>query len=66
MLGTNVITLLGLPSDSPNLYLIARLGKLLKTECLPGRYYSPFTPFQEAMVKTLEHTSPAYKEKRAS
>lgn len=60
------ITLLWLPSYSPNLNLIERLWKLVKAECLHGRYYASFQPFREAIMNTLENQDPAFKDKLAS
>ena len=56
------MTLLWLPSYSPNLNLIERLWKLVKAEILHGRYYPSFAPCQEAVGETLENTSPEDKE----
>ncbi len=60
------ITLLWLPSYFPNLNLIERLGKLVKTECLHGRYYPSFKPFKTAIVETLEHPQPDFQAKLKS
>lgn len=60
------ITLMWLPTYSPNLNLIERLWKLVKAECLHGRYYPTFAPFKEAIIDCLADTSPPYKKKLAS
>ncbi len=60
------LTLLWLPTYSPNLNLIERLWKLVKAECLHGRYYPSFKPFKAAMVNTLESQDPEFKNKLTS
>ena len=60
------ITLRWLPSYSPNLNLIERLWKLVKAECLHGRYYPSFQPFREAIMNTLKNQDPAFKHKLTS
>ncbi len=47
----------GLSTDSPHLNLIERLGKFVKAECLHGRYYPTFTPFQKAISDCWEHAA---------
>ncbi len=49
------VTLLWLPTYSPNLNLIERLWKFVKAECLHGRYYPTFAPFKKAISDCLEH-----------
>ena len=49
------VTLLWLPTYSPNLNLIERLGKFVKAECLHGRYYPTFAPFKKAISDCWEH-----------
>lgn len=48
------ITLLFLPSYSPNLNLIERLWKFIKRRALYGRYHPTFVEFQAAIQETLE------------
>lgn len=57
------ITLLYLPSYSPNLNLIERLWKFIKRRTLYGRYYAKFADFQAAIQDTIDqlhttHTQP--------
>jgi transposase len=47
------ITLLFLPSYSPNLNLIERLWKFTKRRALYGRYHPTFAQFREAIEETL-------------
>jgi len=47
------IELLFLPSYSPNLNLIERLWKLVKGECLNGKYYETFSSFQGSIEDCL-------------
>jgi transposase len=47
------ITLLFLPSYSPNLNLIERLWKFIKRRTLYGRYHPTFADFQAAIQETL-------------
>ena len=47
------ITLLYLPSYSPNLNLIERLWKFVKRRSLYGRYHPTFRDFQAAIEETL-------------
>lgn len=55
------ITLLFLPSYSPNLNLIERLWKFIKRSTLYGRYHPKFAEFQAAIQETIDqlHTSHA-------
>jgi transposase len=48
------ITLLFLPSYSPNLNLIERLWKFLKRRALYGRYHPTFADFQAAIQETID------------
>lgn len=47
------ITLLFLPSYSPNLNLIERLWKFIKRRTLYGRYHAKFADFQTAIQETI-------------
>jgi transposase len=47
------ITLLFLPSYSPNLNLIERLWKFIKRRSLYGRYHPTFAEFRAAIEQTL-------------
>ena len=47
------ITLLFLPSYSPNLNLIERLWKFIKRQALYGRYHPTFADFQAAVQETI-------------
>jgi transposase len=48
------ITLLFLPSYSPNLNLIERLWKFIKRRALYGRYHPTFADFQAAIQEILD------------
>jgi transposase len=48
------ITLLFLPSYSPNLNLIERLWKFIKRRSLYGRYHPTFADFRSAIEETLD------------
>ena len=48
------ITLLFLPSYSPNLNLIERLWKFIKRRSLYGRYHPTFADFQAAIEETID------------
>jgi len=47
------ITLLFLPSYSPNLNLIERLWKFIKRQAVYGRYHPKFADFQAAIEQTI-------------
>ena len=51
------ITLLLLPSYSPNLNLIERLWKFIKRRSLYGRYHPTFTEFRAAIEETVDGLS---------
>jgi transposase len=51
------ITLLYLPSYSPNLNLIERLWKFTKRRALYGRYHATFADFRAAIEKVLNELS---------
>lgn len=51
------ITLLFLPSYSPNLNLIERLWKFIKRRTLYGRYHPKFAEFQAAIQDTINQLS---------
>ncbi len=51
------ITLLFLPSYSPNLNLIERLWKFTKRRSLYGRYHATFAEFRAAIEETLDGVS---------
>lgn len=48
------ITLMYLPSYSPNLNLIERLWKFIKRRAVYGRYHPTFADFQAAIQQTLD------------
>lgn len=54
------ITLLFLPTYSPNLNLIERLWKWTKKRCLYGRYYADFGLFERAIMDTLHQANSVY------
>jgi transposase len=60
------IELLYLPSYSPNLNLIERLGKFVKKEVLLCRYYEDFTRFKAAILECLEGVEGKHKAAIAS
>ena len=60
------ITLLYLPSYSPNLNLIERLWKFTKRRALYGRYHPTFRDFQAAIQEVLDGLSTKYSEQLAS
>ena len=56
------ITLLYLPSYSPNLNLIERLWRFTKRRALYGRYHPTFAEFQAAIQEILDGLSTTYAE----
>jgi transposase len=60
------ISLLFLPSYSPNLNLIERLWKFTKRRALYGRYHPTFRDFQAAIQEVLDGLSTNYSEQLAS
>jgi transposase len=56
------ITLLYLPSYSPNLNLIERLWKFLKRRSLYGRYHPTFAAFQAAIQENIDGLSTTHSE----
>jgi transposase len=55
--GSLGITLLFLPSYSPNLNLIERLWKFIKRRSIYGRYHPTFAEFRAAIEKTIAELS---------
>jgi len=57
------ITLMFLPSYSPNLNLIERLWKFVKRRALYGRYHPTFADFRAAIEETLDGLSTTHAER---
>jgi transposase len=55
------IELCFLPAYSPNLNLIERLWKFVKSECLYSEYYADFASFKAAITTCLEQTHSTHK-----
>jgi hypothetical protein len=55
------IELLSLPSSSPNLNLIERLGRFVKKEVLSCRYHEDFARFKAAIAECLEGVEGKYR-----
>jgi transposase len=60
------ITLLYLPSYSPNLNLIERLWRFIKREALYGRWHPTFADFKAAIERTIADLGGKHKDKLAS
>lgn len=60
------ITLLYLPSYSPNLNLIERLWRFIKREALYGRWHATFADFKAAIEGTISELGGKHKDKLAS
>jgi transposase len=60
------IELLYLPSYSPNLNLIERLWKFVKTDVLYCKYYSSFANFKESINECLSEINSTKRQKIAS
>jgi len=60
------ITLLFLPSYSPNLNLIERLWRFLKRRSIYGRYHPTFSEFQAAIEDTIDRLSTTHADQLAS
>ena len=60
------ITLLYLPSYSPNLNLIERLWRFLKRKSVYGKYHPNFAAFKAAIEDTLNQLSTTYADPLAS
>lgn len=57
------IELLFLPTYSPNLNLIERLWKNVKSECLYSKHYENFTDFKASINSNLSNNTVEHKKK---
>jgi transposase len=60
------ITLMFLPSYSPNLNLIERLWRFMKRKAAYGRYHPTFADFRAAVQDVLDHVETTHANKLAS
>lgn len=60
------ITLLFLPSYSPNLNLIERLWRFLKRRSIYGRYHPTFADFKAAIEETIAGLSTTHADQLAT
>ena len=60
------ITLLFLPSYSPNLNLIERLWRFLKRRSIYGRYHPTFADFKAAIEETIDGLSTTHADQLAT
>jgi transposase len=60
------ITLMFLPSYSPNLNLIERLWKFVKKKCLYNKYYETFEDFKNSINDCLNNIDKQYKSEVAT
>jgi transposase len=60
------ITLLYLPSYSPNLNLIERVWKFVKKQCLQSTYYANYEQFTSAIEECLQGLSTTHKDDMAT
>lgn len=60
------ITLLYLPSYSPNLNLIERLWRFIKRDALYGRWHPTFADFKAAIEQTISELGGKHKDRLAS
>jgi transposase len=57
------IELLFLPSYSPNLNLIERFWKFVKSQCLYSKYYVDFSDFKQAILSCIANAPNKHKNK---
>ena len=60
------VELLFLPPYSPNLNLIERLWKLVRSKCLRNRYFPTFEDFREALDMFFENINTTCEDELAS